>query len=136
MTWNDVSTQAEEIEISRVYDGTIYTQIAVLSMYAKSYSDYDGTPGVNYHYKVIPVKSGVTFIADFDYGSKKENGAIKGKVVSNLNVGVSGVTVTANGNLPSGINEFTIDTKDLTSGVYYCVATLNGQVIQEVMIKQ
>jgi hypothetical protein len=92
LTWNDVSTLAEEIEISRIDQG-VTTQIGVVSKYARSFSDYDGIPGYTYNYKVIPVKTGATFIADFNDGSKKVNGQIKGKVVSTQNAGVSGVLV-------------------------------------------
>jgi hypothetical protein len=92
LRWNDVSTQAEEIEVSRIDQG-VTTQIGVVSKYARSFSDYDGIPGYTYNYKVIPVKTGASFIADNNDGSKKVNGQIKGKVLSTQNAGVSGVQV-------------------------------------------
>jgi hypothetical protein len=92
LTWNDVSAQSEEIEISRIDQGDT-TQISVVSKYAQSFSDYDGIPGYEYNYKVIPVKTGDTFVADFNDGSKKVNGQIKGKVLSTQNAGVSDVQV-------------------------------------------
>ena len=92
LTWNDVSELAEEIEISRIDQGDT-TQIGVVSKYARSFSDYNGIPGYTYNYKVIPVKTGASFIADYNDGSKKVNGQIKGKVLSTQNAGVSGVQV-------------------------------------------
>jgi hypothetical protein len=100
LRWNDVSTQADEIEISKIDQG-VTTQLGVVSKYARSFSDYDGIPGYEYNYKVIPVKNGATFIADYDLGSKKVNGQIKGKVVSSKNAGVSGVVV----NISAAVDE-------------------------------
>lgn len=105
LRWNDVSTQAEEIEVSRIDTG-VTTQIGVVSKYARSFSDYDGIPGYSYQYKVIPVKTGFSFIADFDNGAKKVNGQLKGKVVSTQNAGVSGVQVNISASVNvNGVNQ-------------------------------
>ncbi|PCJ67602.1 MAG: hypothetical protein COA58_00255 [Bacteroidetes bacterium] len=119
LSWNDVSTQAEEIEISRIDQG-VTTQIGVVSKYSRSFSDYDGIPGYLYQYKVIPVNTGATFIPDYDNGSKKVNGQIKGKVVSNQNAGVSGVVVNISASVNvNGTNQIeTYQTTTDASGYY------------------
>jgi len=94
LRWNDVSTQAEEIELSRI-DGTDTVQIGVVSKFSRQFSDYDGIPGYTYTYMVKPVKNGAVFLPDFNIGTRRENGVIKGKVLSPLNAGVVGVTVHA-----------------------------------------
>ncbi|MFM9945389.1 MAG: fibronectin type III domain-containing protein [Bacteroidia bacterium] len=94
LTWNDISKQADEVEVSRIENGTPI-QIAVVSKYSRQFSDADGIPGFTYNYMVKPVKVGVTYLADYDSGTRASNGVIKGKVVSQLNAGVSGVVVYA-----------------------------------------
>ncbi|MFT5156856.1 MAG: hypothetical protein ACI83I_001406, partial [Bacteroidia bacterium] len=96
LRWNDVSAYADEIEISRIdTNGTDTVQIGVVSKYSRQFSDYEGIPGYTYQYMVKPVKIGVEFWPDFNFGTRKQNGVLKGKVLSPLNAGVSGVTVHA-----------------------------------------
>ncbi|MFT5723267.1 MAG: hypothetical protein ACI9JN_000376 [Bacteroidia bacterium] len=119
LRWNDVSTIADEIEINRI-DGVDTIQLDVVSKYSKSFSDYDGIPGYTYTYMVRPVKTGIDFEPDFDDGARKENGRIKGKVVSTLNAGVFGVVVYAEATIDengSTITKTYTDTTD-ASGYY------------------
>jgi hypothetical protein len=40
------------------------------------------------------------------------------------------------GSLARGTNELNVSSEALAKGIYYCVATINGQLVQQMVIKQ
>jgi hypothetical protein len=95
VTWNDLSSFAEEIRIERSIPGGTKEELEILSKNSTAYSDADAIPGYNYTYYITPIKSGRTFPTLSNTGYKKANGTISGYVKSLLNAGVSGVQVCA-----------------------------------------
>jgi hypothetical protein len=97
LTWNNLSgTATGGYEIRR--DGQIIAQIT--NPNATTYTDFDGTPGVRYEYRLIPLSNpmGQVIVCD-ETGWVKENGRLSGYVRSPLSAPVSGVIVTATGNV-------------------------------------
>lgn len=114
LTWNNLSgTATGGYEIRR--NGQIIAQIT--NPNATTYTDFDGTPGVRYEYRLIPISNpmGQLIICD-ETGWVKENGRLSGYVRSPLSAPVSGVVVTATGTV-LGQNYTYSDTTD-ASGYY------------------
>jgi hypothetical protein len=93
LTWDNISSIATGgFEIRR--DGEIIAQLT--NPNATTYTDLDGTPGVRYEYRLIPISNPMgTYIICDETGWIKENGRLSGYVRSPLNAPVPDVVVTA-----------------------------------------
>ncbi|HLP22254.1 MAG TPA: LamG-like jellyroll fold domain-containing protein, partial [Chitinophagales bacterium] len=114
LTWNNLSgTATGGYEVRR--DEQLIAQLT--NPNATTYTDFDGTPGVRYAYRLTPVSNpmGQMIICD-ETGWVKENGRLSGYVRSPLNAPVSNVIVTATGTV-LGQNYTYRDTTD-ASGFY------------------
>ncbi len=120
LTWNNVSSQATGGFILK-RDGVAFATIT--SPNATSFNDFDGIPGQQYIYEIIPQAAGANFKVCPDTGSIKPNGRFSGYVRSPLQAPVSGVVVTATATVLGNVYTYS-DTTDATGfyeirNVYY-----------------
>ncbi|MBK8806561.1 MAG: hypothetical protein IPO21_07925 [Bacteroidales bacterium] len=99
LTWSDLSTHIESLQIYRSTDnGNTWDQlISGLDKATISYTDNTGIPGCTYLYRLTPIKSGETLISAQDEGRSKPIGKISGTVKTRFGTPVSGVTITLSG---------------------------------------
>lgn len=114
LTWNNLSgIGTGGFEIRR--DGEIIAQLT--NPNATTYTDLDGTPGVRYEYRLIPISNPMgTYIICDETGWIKENGRLSGYVRSPLNAPVPDVVITATSTILGQPYTYT-DTTD-ASGFY------------------
>jgi hypothetical protein len=92
LTWNNISAQATGGFILK-RDGV--TMATIASPSTTAYNDFDGIPGQQYVYEIIPQAAGRNFKVCPDTGSIKPNGRFSGYVRSPLQAPVANVIVTA-----------------------------------------
>jgi len=94
LSWDKVSTSADEIRVERSLPAGGYEELAILSKHAKAYTDIDAIPGYLYTYRVTPLnEDGNNILIEDETGYAKSNGIVRGKVGALGGAGVQGVQV-------------------------------------------